>query len=440
MKKLYYFILSVGLTMLLTSCEKEDNILDPITEPPTKADVTPIGSVVGTAVSFNIGPAGGRIESEDHGIRIDIPAGALTDNQTISVQPLDENHCPGGAGKSFRLLPHGLTFAKPATITFSYAQEDISDSDPELLRVAYQADDHGWYSPGTASIDTTAMLVTVNTTHFSDWALLKSAHLDPQVVAVDPGASTQIAIRAHIFNDEPGDKYVPVFATIDAKHLEKWILQGEGNLVKKGKLTATYTAPNKIPANNPQFVTAVLSKTINNVKRQIRLKASIYVLGEGLVFRINGGPWIPTTSPLGLSKVRHGAINRMVVQTGSSAPGMFVSVSLSWAEVNPNAVSYSVPWQLKANNNEMYIPTIFLSVNPKGTPLYTFFYEQNKTAYPSPGNLQIAKKAFENGGYYIGTFTLKKAGIVEYSGGTDQIFDGTALVEGYFRFKLARNL
>lgn len=440
MNKLYVFLVSLTLATLLICCNKDTNILDPTPQPTGQPAVTAVGNPVGTAVTATIGPAGGRIESDDKRIRIDIPAGALANSQPISVQALDQNHCPGGAGAAFRLLPHGLTFAKPATITFSYEQEDVTDSDPELLRVAYQRDDQGWYSPATVRLDTTSRQVITETTHFSDWTLLKSAQLEPPVHAIDPGASIVITVRSHINSTASADLDIPVSMGIDNENIKEWTLQGQGHLDEHGTTVATYMAPAHIPDNNPQVVTVLIGKTINNVQRQIRLKAKIYVLGEGLVFRINRGPWIPTTSPLGLSRVSRGKSNFLTVSTGLSAPGLFANVSLSWPEFNANVNSYTVPWQLKTNENEMNIPIIYLTTNPKGTPLYAFFYEANKAAYPSPGNFQVSRKAYDNDGYYIGSFTLKKAGILEYSGGTDPVFDGIAEVEGYFRFKLARQL
>ncbi|MGX5857917.1 hypothetical protein ACWKW6_29940 [Dyadobacter jiangsuensis] len=439
MKKFYVFLLSLVLLTLSISCEKDANTPGPDPQPTEQSDVTPVGNPVGTAVSVTIGPAGGHIESGDQRVRIDIPAGALASSQTISVQPLDENHCPGGSGAAFRLLPHGLTFAKPATITFRYEQEDMTDTAPELLRVAFQSDARGWYSPSTSRVDTTARLVIASTTHFSDWTILKSAIIDPSVQAIDPGASANLSVRAHIEVHEPDGKDIPVFTKIDSKFVDKWTVQGAGHIEDNDNATATYTAPERIPATNPQVVTVVLSQTINNVKRQIKLHAKIYVLGEGLVFRINGGQWIPTTSPLGLSKVVHGNIKRLLVTSGLSAPGLFASVTLSWPEMSEKVNSYIMPWQLKTNDNEMRIPIIYLTTNPKGTPLYAFFYEQNKATYPSPGNLQIAKIGLTTDDYYIGSFTLKRAGILEYSGGTDQVFDGIAEVEGYFRFKVGRS-
>lgn len=439
MKKFYVFLLSLMLLTLSISCEKDANTPDADPQPIEQPDVTPVGNPVGTAVSVSIGPAGGHIESGDQRVRIDIPAGALASSQTISVQPLDENHCPGGSGAAFRLLPHGLTFAKPATITFRYEPEDMTDTDPELLRVAFQSDARGWYSPSSSRVDTTARLVSASTTHFSDWTILKSAIIDPNVHAIDPGASADLSVRAHIDANDADGKDIPVFTKIDSKFVDNWTVQGAGHIDDNENATATYTAPERIPATNPQIVTVLLSQTVNNVKRQIKLHAKIYVLGEGLVFRINGGPWIPTTSPLGLSRVSHGSIKRLLVTSGLSAPGLFASVTLSWAEMSEKVNSYTMPWQLKTKDNEMLIPTIYLTTNPKGTPLYAFFYEQSKTAYPSPGNLHIAKVGTATNEYYIGSFTLKKAGILEYSGGTDQVFDGIAEVEGYFRFKVGRS-
>lgn len=447
MNKFLTLVLSFALAAGAVSCQLgTDDVTpdDPDTNKPTptRGDVTPVATPIGEVVTATIGPAGGHIESADQRLRVEIPAGALTNNQTISVQALDKNHCPGGTGTAFRLLPHGLTFAKPATISFNYDNGDLDGSASELLRIAYQHDDHGWYSPATAHLDTTEKLIAAHTTHFSDWTILKSIGMDPLVDAVDPGESTKLSLRFHVDVIEDTGLVLAVVKDLDTKFIKKWSLQGAGHLSENGTNHATYTAPDRIPATNPAVVTVALSAKINNVQREVRLKSRIFTLGEGIVFRINNGPWIPTTSPLGLSKINRGANQYMTVQTGLSAPGLFASVTLSWPvskEVERQR-SYSLPWRLKTDKNELEIPVIYLSTNPTGQPLYTFFYEQSKQAYPSPGELRIDKNSFENNREIIGSFTLKKAGFLHYSGGTDPVFDGTAQIDGYFRLKVAREL
>lgn len=98
------FILSLSLFATAVSCKKEANLIEPdqpgneqpIPSTPTGSAgaVTPVATPEGTIVTATVGPAGGTIESADKRIRVAVPAGTLTASQTISVQPLNENHCP----------------------------------------------------------------------------------------------------------------------------------------------------------------------------------------------------------------------------------------------------------------------------------------------------------------------------------------------------------
>ncbi|WP_266364778.1 hypothetical protein [Tellurirhabdus rosea] len=182
MNKLCTFLISLALLITAFSCKKETEILKPEQEqsPETPGTgspasgttasgaVTPVGTPVGTLLTAVIGPAGSSIESEDKRIRVDIPAGALTSNQTISVQPLDQNHCPGGTGQAFRLLPHGLTFDQPATISFRYGNEDLTNFAAEALAIVYQTDKDIWEAPVGQELDKNRKTISVKTTHFSD--------------------------------------------------------------------------------------------------------------------------------------------------------------------------------------------------------------------------------------------------------------------------------
>ncbi|HEY6902384.1 MAG TPA: hypothetical protein VI233_17125, partial [Puia sp.] len=50
--------------------------------------ITAVGSPKGTSVSKQIGASGGSLTSTDNGITIEIPAGALSSDQTITIQPI----------------------------------------------------------------------------------------------------------------------------------------------------------------------------------------------------------------------------------------------------------------------------------------------------------------------------------------------------------------
>lgn len=448
MNKLVIFALNAVLISTALSCRKATDEVAPDTgvhlpNTPATAAVTPVGTPVGEIMTATIGPAGGSIQSADERIRVDIPAGALTASQTISVQPLDKNHCPGGTGSAFRLLPHGLTFARPATITVNYDEQDLEGTAPELLRIAYQNEQKSWQSPITKSLDTTARTLRIETNHFSDWALLKGAVIEPSVTAIDPGASVKLLVTYNIFESDSDNERIPTQQVLDDKYIKRWTLErGEGAIDQNGTHVATYIAPERIPATNPAVVAVVLSMKIGNVQREIRVRSKIYVLGEGLIYRINGGPWIPTTAPLGLSRVQVKSGYYFTVQTGSVIPGISSTVNLSWPVTGLQEENGFVsPWKLKTSDNDLLIPQLTITTGSSSQRIYAFYYAENQTAHPSPGELRVSRTVEGKGKpYHVGSFTMMKAGILEYSGGTDQVFDGVAKVEGYFRLSVARNL
>src|ERR1035438_354521 len=75
--------------------------------------ITPIGDTAGALVSASIGPTGGSLTSSDGRVQLMIPAGALSQTTTISIQPII-NLCPGGIGLAYDLQPNGTKFAVPA--------------------------------------------------------------------------------------------------------------------------------------------------------------------------------------------------------------------------------------------------------------------------------------------------------------------------------------
>ena len=84
------FVTGLFFLLLSAACKPESETVSP-DQPDTATNagaVTPVASTEGSVVTVNIGPAGGTIESADRRLRVNIPAGALTDNQNISLQPL----------------------------------------------------------------------------------------------------------------------------------------------------------------------------------------------------------------------------------------------------------------------------------------------------------------------------------------------------------------
>jgi hypothetical protein len=138
--------------------------------------MTNVGTPTGNPVSKTIGPAGGSIASADGTVQLTIPAGALSTSIVITIQPVS-NECPGGLGLGYDFLPNGTQFAKPATISFNYAQDD-SLNDPNLFFIAYQDQDNSWMADlAGVSLDTLGKTVSLDISHFTIYQVFAGMYI-----------------------------------------------------------------------------------------------------------------------------------------------------------------------------------------------------------------------------------------------------------------------
>ncbi|MCF0051667.1 hypothetical protein LXM25_16480 [Dyadobacter sp. LJ53] len=317
--------INVLLALFVLACNSKN---DPVIPSPgaipdkISGTITPVGTVTGAAVTVKIGPNGGKLESVDHRIRISIPAGALETEQTISLQPLT-NQCPAGKGNAFRILPHGTTFSEPVSITFQYRETDTNGSTPDFLRLAYQDKKGIWQSPRVKNLDTIASEVTIETTHFSDWALFQAMYIEPKQSTLNPGGHQQLTVLQTIDVGDPKKEYALIMAEpLSAKYIEKWALNGEGLLTPQGS-RAYYHAPSWIPDINPAAVSVFFNKslTINGKEyKNIRLVSNILVAPEGLSVQLDRGDW--HTYPGGANI--NGTLNVILGRDGNE------SASVAW--------------------------------------------------------------------------------------------------------------
>ncbi len=420
MNKLFAFLLSLMLIALIVSCKKETDSVNPTPDPtpgiptttPSAGVVTPAGTPEGVIITATIGPAGGIIESADKRVQVQIPAGALTGNQPISVQPLTNNYCPAGTGQAFRLMPHGLIFTKPATITFQYTDQDVNGSAPEALRVAYQNEQGSWQSPATKSVDTTTRTVSVQTMHFSDWGLFQTMYIDPNQAFLNPDGHVSLVLRQTLDEPAPGqsddDIFIPLPSSfIDARYVERWAFIGEGRLIHK-QTTGDYYAPDHIPADNPEVVTVFLNKTVTiggQVFKDIRLVANLFVAPEGLSVQIDGGDWKTYAGGATIN----GQSNVILGRNGTE------TASLLWAGKPTGVYRWTKGVEVAFNLN-------------KGTLIYQHLY--GKAPSVSGGSLRVNN---EDKDWVVGTFTVQPAGWVNTATPTNPL--GTANIKGVFRVK-----
>lgn len=250
----------LAIILCCYSCKKSDTIDKPTTPPVTKTPmITGVGTTIGSPVTKSISTAGGVITSSDGRIKIEIPAGALAAATTISIQPIS-NELKTGFGNAYRLGPHNTTFLKPVTITFTYKDDEINTTIPELLGIGYQKDDGQWKNAGAVVVDKTTKKITATTTHFSDWGFFAVSLLHPVNARLKPNEELDLAVLTVLEENEyiiPDiDLTVPFL--IAADRVKSWSYSGEGSLQGNGP-EAHYKAPSKVPARNPEAVTVNLN-------------------------------------------------------------------------------------------------------------------------------------------------------------------------------------
>lgn len=118
-----------------------------------------------------LGVEGGEVRGS--GVKLTVPEGALSEKVRLEIRKIDTGLPEGFVGTAVELLPEGITFAKPVTVTFTYDPAALEDpASPELLRVATVAG-ADWEPLNASEIDTSARTVKGALEHFSKWGLIQ---------------------------------------------------------------------------------------------------------------------------------------------------------------------------------------------------------------------------------------------------------------------------
>lgn len=260
----------LSLLFLLNNCKKPDSSNNPpVNLPPA---VTPVGTPVGNAVNKMIGSTGGSIASPDGRVELNFPAGALSSNTNISIQPVT-NQAPGGIGLSYHLMPDGITFAKPVTLKYRYTDVEINGTLPYLLYIAYQDSLRQWKADfKNRNVDTTAKTVSADISHFSIWSMGERL-----IIYADPSALTENETSAlKVFLQSPpeqtsgsGDDLPPLPSTtlLSDNAVSNWKVNGRTGNNQDGTITGTgsnvtYKAPSPIDRERTVQVSAELNYSI----------------------------------------------------------------------------------------------------------------------------------------------------------------------------------
>ena len=282
MKKtwLLYLLFFILITVVfLISCVKTDpnSILNNIPGGTGTNDITPaytdVGTPVGNPVTKTIGPSGGTIASDDGILQLTIPAGALTVSTDITIQPTT-NPCPGGIGLAYDMLPNGTKFAKPASLSFHYTDEDLDSTEPYFLFVAYQDSLGEWLADIVyRDVDTTAKTVTLDINHFTGRAVGSKARCLINPDRVHGGESAFARAVDIIEGSAPngpgnGDEELSSLGqTNPLPSVSDWRVNGKAGgsssdgLISGNGSSATYTAPATITKQRNVSVSAKWKST-----------------------------------------------------------------------------------------------------------------------------------------------------------------------------------
>ncbi|MFZ5446062.1 MAG: hypothetical protein ACOZQL_39080 [Myxococcota bacterium] len=264
-------LVTAVVLVLAVSCGRPEEVVLP-------AAVTELGTPVGTPTSGVIGAAGGTLRTPDGRLEVRFPAGAVTSDTTVRIQPIT-NTSPGGVGTAYLLEPEGQTFGAPVELTLHYGDADVEGSAPEFLSWSLQQADGTWLTLDS-TLDPAAKTRTVTTTHFSRWSPSLDIVVLPTLAKVKTGATKRFEVQTCRADVGTKWRYVctPTWTTFAARVLGDWTVNGiaGGNATVGtvlGPEKVDYTAPNEVP--NPSRVT--LSATVTNSQGKLTAPLVMHV-------------------------------------------------------------------------------------------------------------------------------------------------------------------
>lgn len=289
--KVWVFCLSLAL---LTACKKSDKpgTDNPRPEPPKPAGVvTPVGAPDQSApATATIGATGGQLFSTNGTLKVIVPAGAFTTDQQVTIQQIS-NNCPGSHGTAYRILPEGITFAKPVTLQFRFNMSDSVKMAPTLATAAYQNSKGVWMAMPKAVVDAEARTVVIETTHFSDWTVISGVMMSASPGVVTPGGKSRLIVYyaedllAPLVKEE---RPIPGFIEIPGERVKNWQVDGPGSIAGQGG-KADYTAP-PIDLNEATQTAVVSARVEVGEGKHVTLLTPLVIAHGYISFRINNGP------------------------------------------------------------------------------------------------------------------------------------------------------
>lgn len=403
--------------LLLAACKKDRKPVEPGTEQPgnipSEPKSRPVGEPIGSSIITTVTPAGATIVSEDGSFKLNIPLGAVNVNTDIEIVEID-NTAQGGVGRSFQLLPHGQVFAKPVTLEFSWDGYESWVNMPEALGIAWQDDKDFWRLTKAPVIDKEKKTVSVQTNHFSNWALLQWLQLNPTAATVREGGQLTLTVTTYIplGGDDLLSPLVPADGQdvalgegrpLPGSFIKSWTVGGVGTVKGNGG-KAVYTAPAKV--TKPEI--ANVAATLKDSKRQLIVMSTVTVVPEGISFKVDGGPWIVFPAHSGFD-------DEGFEMSGFGEEGY---LGIAW-----NGNTGGLAWDRNTKTVLAYADT---RTGKNYTSIY--FEKALKHYVPAGGTLNVTERGAK-GGYVSGSFLMAGGGVFIDN---DQEPISKSTIQGYF--------
>ena len=125
-----------------------------------------------------IGPDGGVVTSRDGRVTLDIPAGALDHEVTITIEEIDEGP-EGSVGRVYEILPSHTQLLVPALIEVDLgAAKTDGDIEPQLTAatmedvvITTERGDH-WVDLADLDVDVESQIASASVMYFSSYAVV----------------------------------------------------------------------------------------------------------------------------------------------------------------------------------------------------------------------------------------------------------------------------
>ena len=370
---------------------------------------------------------------------LSIPAGALVSNTTIGIQAIS-NKAHGKVGGAYRLTPDGQSFLKPVTLTFTYSEADLDGTAPQFLGAAFQTVGGFWKWLGVATVNTANKIVSVNTSHFTDFSTVKGLQIRPPKKTIKPSATVALEVRAcyERIDEELVDLNTGLGYDCDndqgpstALTVDQWSVNGrEGGggvfgSVSGSGWSGTYVAPANAPT--PPTVAVSARVIVRGISGSDLVVSNITIAQDS---------WTGTATATSPAQTVNAEViwtlDSTVNKVSTYSPSGTISVSggiFVTCTVNP------ANWVIEPGNG---ILTIDDNTNP---PTYfgggTSSWPASLTCPPNPQSFPTTVTGFYLGGGG-GPTGLAAAGSVSGGGTT---IEGTDSVAGgvVFRWKFTRN-